>query len=46
VITDDEIKSALSIIGQTIETLPTLKGAEEDSVIPPPEKKVKIVIQN
>jgi hypothetical protein len=46
VITDDEIKSALSIIGQTIEKLPTLKGAEEDSVIPPHEKKVRIVIQN
>jgi ornithine--oxo-acid transaminase len=46
VITEDEIQSALKIIGQAMEELPTLSGAKEDAVIPPPEKKVKIGLEN
>ncbi|KAL1993161.1 hypothetical protein VTN49DRAFT_3110 [Thermomyces lanuginosus] len=42
VITEDEIKKALEIISQSIAELPSLSGANEDQVIPPPEKKVKI----
>ncbi|KAB8265779.1 pyridoxal phosphate-dependent transferase [Aspergillus pseudonomiae] len=46
VITDDEIKKSLEIIAEAISELPTLKGASEDQVIPPPEKKVKIGVEN
>ncbi|GAB1191788.1 hypothetical protein APSETT444_000971 [Aspergillus pseudonomiae] len=46
VITDDEIKKSLKIIAEAISELPTLKGASEDQVIPPPEKKVKIGVEN
>lgn len=42
VITEEEMNSALSIIEQSIQELPTLKGAKEDQVIPPAEKNVKV----
>lgn len=45
-ITDDEIKQALEIIKSAVTELPNLKGAAEDQVIPPPEKKVKIDLEN
>jgi ornithine--oxo-acid transaminase len=46
VITEEEIAKALRIIGEAIEELPTLKGAKEDSVIPPAEKNVIIKVDN
>ncbi|GES62389.1 ornithine aminotransferase [Aspergillus terreus] len=46
VITEDEIKKALDIISQAVTELPSLKGQAEDKVIPPPEKKVKIGVEN
>ncbi|KAJ5994374.1 hypothetical protein N7451_010098 [Penicillium sp. IBT 35674x] len=46
VITEEEIKQALDIINQAVNELPNLKGAAEDHVIPPPEKKVKIGVEN
>jgi ornithine--oxo-acid transaminase len=46
VITEDEIKKSLEIISQAVSELPTLKGAAEDQVVPPPEKKVKIGVEN
>jgi ornithine--oxo-acid transaminase len=46
VITEAEIKSALDIIKQSLEELPTLSGKKEDEVIPPAEKKVKIGVDN
>lgn len=46
VITEDEIKKALDIISQAVTELPNLKGQAEDKVIPPPEKKVKIGVEN
>ncbi|KAJ5784487.1 uncharacterized protein N7503_009699 [Penicillium pulvis] len=46
VITEEEIKQALEIINQAVIELPNLKGAAEDHVIPPPEKKVKIGVEN
>ncbi|KAE8366169.1 pyridoxal phosphate-dependent transferase [Aspergillus caelatus] len=46
VITDDEIKKSLEIIAEAVSELPTLKGAAEEQVIPPPEKKVKIGVEN
>lgn len=46
VITEDEIQKALGIIQSAISELPGLQGPAEDSVIPPPEKKVKIGLEN
>ncbi|KAL5362065.1 pyridoxal phosphate-dependent transferase [Aspergillus floccosus] len=46
VITEDEIKKALDIISEAVTELPNLKGEAEDKVIPPPEKKVKIGVEN
>lgn len=46
VITDEEIKSALSIIEEAIDELPNLKGNKEAKVIPPGEKNVHIGIEN
>jgi ornithine--oxo-acid transaminase len=46
VITEEEIKQALNIINEAVTELPTLKGKAEDKVIPPPEKKVKIGLEN
>jgi ornithine--oxo-acid transaminase len=46
VITEEEIKQALNIINEAVTELPTLKGKAEDNVIPPPEKKVKIGLEN
>ena len=46
VITEEEIQKALDIIKAAVAELPNLKGAAEDHVIPPPEKKVKISLEN
>lgn len=46
VITDEEIQQALNIINVAVTELPNLKGKAEDTVIPPPEKKVKIGVEN
>ncbi|KAJ5202014.1 uncharacterized protein N7498_006677 [Penicillium cinerascens] len=46
VITEEEIQQALNIINEAVTELPTLKGKAEDKVIPPPEKKVKIGVEN
>jgi ornithine--oxo-acid transaminase len=46
VITDEEIAAALDIIKAAVDDLPNLKGEAEDKVIPPPEKKVKINLEN
>ncbi|KAJ6007760.1 hypothetical protein N7540_011736 [Penicillium herquei] len=46
VITEEEIEQALKIIHEAVTELPTLKGAAEDNVIPPSEKKVKIGVEN
>ncbi|KAL4864727.1 ornithine aminotransferase [Aspergillus spectabilis] len=46
VITEEEIAQSLEIIKAAVTELPNLKGAAEDQVIPPPEKKVKITLEN
>ena len=46
VISDDEIKSALSIIEEACEELPNLKGKKEAAVLPPGEKNVSIGLEN
>ncbi|CRG90158.1 ornithine--oxo-acid transaminase [Talaromyces islandicus] len=46
VITEEEIQAALGIIQKAVEELPSLSGEAEDEVIPPPEKKVKIGVEN
>ncbi|KAL4978730.1 ornithine aminotransferase [Aspergillus desertorum] len=46
VITEEEIAKALEIIEAAVAELPNLKGASEDKVVPPPEKKVKITLEN
>lgn len=46
VITEDEIAKSLEIIKAAVTELPNLTGAAEDQVIPPPEKKVKITVEN
>ncbi|CAF9906164.1 MAG: ornithine aminotransferase [Heterodermia speciosa] len=46
VITEEEIRTALSIIGTAIDELPSLEGKKEDVVIPPGEKGVAITVEN
>jgi ornithine--oxo-acid transaminase len=46
VITEDEIKRALAIIGEAVVELPHLKGQKEKEVIPEGEKNVKITVDN
>ncbi|KAL4908824.1 ornithine aminotransferase [Aspergillus multicolor] len=46
VITEEEIAKSLEIIKEAVAELPNLRGASEDKVIPPPEKKVKITLEN
>ena len=46
VISEDEIKSALSIIEEAVKELPTLKGEKEQTIIPPGEKNVHIGVDN
>jgi ornithine--oxo-acid transaminase len=46
VITEDEVKKALSIIGEAVAELPSLKGKKEDEVIPDGEKNVSIKVDN
>jgi len=46
VITDDEIKTALAIIGEAVAELPNLKGEKEKAVLPEGEKNVSIRVDN
>lgn len=46
VITDAEIHTALSIIGEAARELPELKGARERGILPPGEKGVHIGVDN
>ncbi|ETN38714.1 ornithine aminotransferase [Cyphellophora europaea CBS 101466] len=46
VITEEEVKKALSIIDEAVKELPGLKGQKEDEVIPDAEKHVKITVDN
>lgn len=46
VITEEEVKKALSIIGEALKELPGLKGKKEDEVVPNEEKDVKITLEN
>jgi ornithine--oxo-acid transaminase len=46
VITEEEVKKALSIIDEAIKELPTLKGKKEDEIIPEEEKNVTITVDN
>ena len=46
VITEEEIQKALEILDSAMRELPSLKGKDEDNVIPPPEKDVKIAVDN
>ncbi|KAL3428270.1 ornithine aminotransferase [Phlyctema vagabunda] len=46
VISEEEIKQCLQIIGEAIKELPTLKGAAEDAVVPTEEKNVHIRLEN
>ncbi|CAF9905555.1 MAG: ornithine aminotransferase [Alectoria fallacina] len=46
VITEEEIQRALKVIDDAMKELPSLKGTREDEVIPEPEKKVKITVDN
>lgn len=46
VITEEEIKTALRIIGEAISELPNLKGKKEAEVLPEGEKNVHITLEN
>lgn len=46
VISDEDLNKALAIIKEALEELPTLKGEEEDKVIPAEEKNVHIHVDN
>lgn len=46
VITEEEIRKALSIMKEAVEELPTLKGGKEDKIIPAEEKNVHIQVDN
>ena len=46
VITEEEVRRALEIIGEALRELPELKGRKEDKVIPKSEKGVEIGLEN
>jgi ornithine--oxo-acid transaminase len=46
VITEEEIRKALSIIGEACAELSMLKDEKEDAVTPTPEKNVKTTVEN
>jgi len=46
VITEEEVKKALAIIGEALKELPGLKGQKEDEIVPKEEKGVKITLEN
>ena len=46
VISEKEIQDALRIIEAAVQELPGLKGETEHNVVPPPEKKVKVDVEN
>ncbi|KAG9789846.1 putative L-ornithine aminotransferase Car2, partial [Aureobasidium melanogenum] len=46
VITEDEVKRALQIIGEAVSELPNLKGKKDEEIIPPEEKNVHIQVEN
>lgn len=45
-ISEEQIKTALRIIGEALIELPHLKGDKEDKVIPNGEKGVEIEVEN
>lgn len=45
-ITEEQIKEALRIIGEAIKELPDLKGEVEDKVLPAGEKGLHIALEN
>ena len=46
VITEEEIRTALRIIGEAAKELPQLKGQKEREILPPGEKNVHIAVDN
>lgn len=46
VISEEQIQTALSIIGEAINELPNLKGQKEKQVLPEGEKNVHIGVDN
>lgn len=40
------MQRALSIIGEALQELPSLKGKKEDEILPPGEKHVHIGVEN
>ena len=46
VISEDELKTALRIIGEAMDELPKLKGQKEREILPPEEKNVHIGVDN
>ena len=46
VISEEQIKTALSIIEEAMKELPNLKGKKEAEVLPPGEKNVHIGLEN
>lgn len=46
VITEEEIRKAVGIIGSAMEELPGLKGKREKEIVPPEEKDVKPTLDN
>jgi ornithine--oxo-acid transaminase len=45
IISEAEIQDSLRIIKETLLELPSLKGSNEDEIIPPTEKGVKIHLE-
>lgn len=46
VISEEQIATALKIIGEAIDELPSLKGKQEEKVLPAGEKNVHIGVDN
>jgi ornithine--oxo-acid transaminase len=46
VITEQDIERALTIIGDALRELPSLKGKEEDEILPAGEKHVHVGLEN
>lgn len=46
VITEDEVRRAVRIIGEALEELPNLKGEKERQILPPGEKDIHIGLEN
>lgn len=46
VISEEQIQTALKIIGEAIDELPNLKGEKEEKVLPKGEKNIHIGVDN